>query len=68
MASSDFGRYLNRTVLVQLDEHTIAGVLARESTTALTLQRAQLLAGDQVTDMEGEVVVDRFRVVWVQVA
>lgn len=66
--ASDFRRYLNRTILLQLDEHTLTGVLARESGTALTLERAQLLADGQVTDMDGLVVVDRLRVLWVQVA
>lgn len=65
--AGDFRPYIGRTVLVQLDEHTITGVLHAESGTVLTLRSAQLLAADGPTDMDGEVVVDRLRIQWVQV-
>lgn len=67
--SSDYRRYVGRTVLVQLEDHTITGSLAYESQYTLTLQHAALLPENgEPTEMDGDVVIDRFRVLWVQVA
>jgi hypothetical protein len=65
----DLHRYIGRTVLVQLDEHTMTGTLAYASDRTVTLQNAALLPDQgEATDMDGDVIIDRYRVIWMQVA
>ncbi len=67
--ASDYRLYLSRTVLVQADDIQWTGTLIRESATALVLDGAALQPdeGDPVL-LDGVVVIERARVVWVQVA
>lgn len=67
--AGDFRRYRGRSVLVQLDEHTLTGVLVRETSTAVTLRSCSLLSdAGAVTTVDGEVVIERLRILWLQVA
>lgn len=67
--ASDYRRHVGRSVLVQLEEHTLSGTLVGETQETLTLLNASLLpaAGDP-TDMDGAVVVSRAYILWMQVA
>lgn len=62
---SDYRPYVGNQIVIQLDEHTIGGTLARETDQVLVLRDVALLDGEPMP-MDGEVVVDRLRIVWVQ--
>jgi hypothetical protein len=65
----DLHRYLGRAVLVQLEDHTMTGTLAYASDRTVTLQNAALLPEQgEATDMDGDVIIDRYRILWTQVA
>lgn len=67
--ATDYRRHVGRSVLVQLEEHTLSGTLVSESTETLTLMNASLLPAEgQPTDMDGAVVISRAYVLWTQVA
>lgn len=67
--AGDYRRYVGRTVMLQVGRVSIGGVLQREAGQTLVLSNASLVAdGQRPVDMDGEVVVERSRVSWVQVA
>lgn len=65
---ADFRRHVGRRVIVQLDAYSLDGTLTLESSTALTLEAAEVLVpGSEPKPIDGEVVVPLMGVEWVQV-
>ncbi len=56
-----------RVVVVLDDDRTIEGVLMRRTASQLILRDASLLAGGDRIPIDGEVLLERRRIEWVQV-
>lgn len=65
---SDLRPYVGRSVIVQVDdEHALAGTLSVETSTAITLTDAALLSdAGEATDMDGVILIERIRILWIQ--
>lgn len=58
-----------RTVLVTaMDEQTVRGVLLRRSGPLLTIANAEILVDGGFVPADGRIVIERARVLWIQVA
>ena len=67
--AGDYRRYVGRTVMLQVERVSIGGVLEREVGQTLVLSGASLIEdGQRPVDLDGEVVIERARVLWAQVA
>ena len=68
--AGDYRRFVGRTILAQVERHSVGGVLDREQGQTLVLTDASLIEdnGQKPIPLDGEVVVERARILWVQVA
>lgn len=67
--AGDYRRFVGRTVLLQIERMSIGGVLSSETGQTLVLTEASLIEDDRKpVDVDGEIVVERSRILWVQVA
>ncbi|WP_263251625.1 hypothetical protein [Saccharopolyspora rosea] len=63
----EYRRHLGRRVLLHLDGATLDGVLVRVDRDTVALDQARLLSALEPSDMDGEIVVERVALVWMQV-
>ncbi|MEV5543107.1 hypothetical protein AB0L13_40430 [Saccharopolyspora shandongensis] len=63
----EYRRHLGRRVLLHLASATLDGVLVRADRDTLTLNQARMLSALEPSDMDGEIVVGRVNLVWMQV-
>lgn len=63
----DYRSAVGRPVLVHLDDVELAGRLVKETPTTLTLTEVTIATGNDPVAVDGQVIIERLRVSWVQV-
>ncbi|MGW1678510.1 hypothetical protein [Saccharopolyspora shandongensis] len=63
----EYRRHLGRRVLLHLDGATLDGVLVRADRDTVALREARMLSALEPSDMDGELIVERVALVWMQV-